>query len=479
LQQQLTSLHREVEGSAFVLALIDGDGVIFQDALLHAGENGGSEAASRLQEAIRSHIAQHLDNSGNLPIIVHVYVSMDKLGQKLASVGLLERPDRLRGFAQSFSVNQPLFSIIDVGQGKERADHRIKEMLRTFTDNPTCKHIIFGGCHDTGYLLNLDQYKHNPAKASRITLLESTLPARGFSDLPNFQRTRFDAVFRTAPLPESRFQQHTSTSPQMSSAFTMSHYQSTPVSATANSFTPSMPPGLPPPGLNNQVYSPLGANANHNNVPQSTPTPGPGTGSTSAPGQGPGSPTTSTRPTPPPTTPGLQSPTGSNQANTNGSSWATVGKTGVTERNISIASAKAPPKRYIIYNENSERLDEPLPYISRTVLQAFTARTKQQSKNFCNSFHINNGKCRNPECPYLHGPKLVGEELLALKYKARSLPCGKPDCENFECYLGHECSNERINKKCPFPTCNLKASHGMNHTPAFKQYEDGKCDILK
>ena len=58
--------------------------------------------------------------------MVHIYVSMDKLGQKLASVELLERPNELRAFAQSFSVNQPLFSFIDVGQGKERADHRIK-----------------------------------------------------------------------------------------------------------------------------------------------------------------------------------------------------------------------------------------------------------------------------------------------------------------------------------------------------------------
>lgn len=329
-------------------------------------------------------------------------------------------------------------------------------MLRTFTDNPTCKHIIFGGCHDTGYLLNLDQYKHNPAKASRITLLETTPMARGFAELPNFQQTRFDRVFRNTPLPESRFQ-HTSTSPQMSNPFTMSHYQSTPVSATANPFTPSMLPGLPSAGMNHQVFSPQGAVSN-----QLHEAPAPNNGSTPAPGQGPASPTTSTKPTPPPSAP-PQSSTGINQANANGSSWATVGKTGVSERNISIASAKPQPKRYIIYNENSERLDEPLPYVSRTVLQAFTARTKQQAKNFCNSFHINNGKCRNPECPYLHGPKLVGEELLALKYKARSLPCGKPDCDNFECYLGHECSNERITGKCPYPTCNLKASHGMSH----------------
>lgn len=58
--------------------------------------------------------------------MVNVYVSLDKLGQKLASVGLLSHPQELRAFAQAFNVNQPLFSIIDVGYGKERADYKIK-----------------------------------------------------------------------------------------------------------------------------------------------------------------------------------------------------------------------------------------------------------------------------------------------------------------------------------------------------------------
>jgi hypothetical protein len=58
--------------------------------------------------------------------MVQVYLSLDKLAQKLSQVGLLRTPQELRTFAQHFSVNQPLFSIIDVGQGKERADHKIK-----------------------------------------------------------------------------------------------------------------------------------------------------------------------------------------------------------------------------------------------------------------------------------------------------------------------------------------------------------------
>jgi hypothetical protein len=73
-------------------------------------------------------------------------------------------------------------------------------MLRTFSDNPTCRHIIFGGCHDAGYLLNLEHFKHNKQKAARITLLETTPAYRGFADLSHFKRARFESVFKSEPL---------------------------------------------------------------------------------------------------------------------------------------------------------------------------------------------------------------------------------------------------------------------------------------
>jgi hypothetical protein len=93
--------------------------------LLSAGANGGSEAASILSQAIRNHLAKIYGNA-SWPIMVHIYLSLDKLAITLARAGVLKHPQELRQFAQSFSVNQPLFSIIDVGQGKERADYRIK-----------------------------------------------------------------------------------------------------------------------------------------------------------------------------------------------------------------------------------------------------------------------------------------------------------------------------------------------------------------
>ena len=58
--------------------------------------------------------------------MVQIYANFEGLGRKLSSVGIIKTPQDLHAFARSFSLNQPLFSFVDVGSGKERADHKIK-----------------------------------------------------------------------------------------------------------------------------------------------------------------------------------------------------------------------------------------------------------------------------------------------------------------------------------------------------------------
>ncbi|KAF2128803.1 hypothetical protein P153DRAFT_292341 [Dothidotthia symphoricarpi CBS 119687] len=420
---------RQLEASSFVLALIDGDGAIFQDALLHAaGGDGGSEAASRLYHTIQDHIASLYSNSGSWPIIVQIYLSLDKLAQKLAQVGLLRSPQELRQFAQRFSVNQPLFSIIDVGQGKERADHKIKEMLRTFSDNPTCRHIVFGGCHDAGYLLNLDQFKHNEHKAGQITLLETTPAYRGFVDLPNFKRARFDSVFRTGPLPE----------PTQASTFAPQAPSSAPQAPTQ-----------PPPVLRSMT-----------NKSSPTASPKPSTSSLS--------PSTA-----------ASSITGPPTEASGDSSWATIGKTGsIPNENISIAPNTAAPttnskKKYAYYNKAEQRLDEPLPPKDQGATYSLENRMQKSGKKMCNHWHLGN-KCDNGKfCKFQHEPKLTPAELNALRYKTRSLACKNRYCEKIDCYLGHQCAVERDQGYCPFENCHLRATHGMDKVKFVKVDREG------
>ncbi|KAJ8115693.1 hypothetical protein OPT61_g2722 [Boeremia exigua] len=413
---------RQLDANSFVLALIDGDGAIFQDTLLQAAAgDGGSEAASRLHHAIHNHISSLYGNSGSWPIMVQVYLSLDKLAFKLQQVGLLRHPQDLRSFAQRFSVNQPLFSIIDVGQGKERADHKIKEMLRTFSDNPTCRHIIFGGCHDAGYLLNLDQFKHNEAKAGRITLLESTPAYRGFAELPNFKRANFDDVFRNEPLPDSAPAINTSVTSAQSPAPSTQAI----ITRTLTNRTPPAASALP------AALSP---------------------------------------------SPSTPAPSVSTTASSEDSTWASVGKLGTERTNkvslVSTAASKASSKKkYAYYNKLEQRLDEPLPARDRAAAESLDARMKKTGKKMCNNFHLGGSCTQGKFCHFQHEPRLPPGELVALRYKARSLACNNRYCEDIDCYLGHQCANERDFGFCRYEgSCHLRATHGMDREKALVDY---------
>jgi hypothetical protein len=82
--------------------------------------------------------------------MVQIYVSLDKLAAKLSQVGLLRSAHELRAFSQNFGVNQPLFSIIDVGQGKERADYKIKGTLLVLILTSSAANLLRNASHLLG-----------------------------------------------------------------------------------------------------------------------------------------------------------------------------------------------------------------------------------------------------------------------------------------------------------------------------------------
>jgi hypothetical protein len=41
-------------------------------------------------------------------------------------LGIFKNPNEMAPFARAFSLNKSLFSMIDVGSGRERADHKVR-----------------------------------------------------------------------------------------------------------------------------------------------------------------------------------------------------------------------------------------------------------------------------------------------------------------------------------------------------------------
>jgi len=261
---------------------------------------------------------------------------MQGLGNKLQASGILSNPNELVAFGRAFSLAQPLFSFIDVGSGKERADHKIRETLRLWMPNAQCKHVFFGPCHDNGYLPVLEPYRLDQENASRLTLIETTPAEPGFQQL-GFQRIRCTRVFRSDPLPArpinmpSAYQPPVTTQPNgngMAPQFqaTLPKRTNTDMSANTTSFAPAQPTKR-----------------------SSSPSPAPSTESGAS------------------------------------NNWAAVGKTGSLPGNtIDIAPKKKKAKAFVSLNVHDDRLDNPLPEMDSKAYARFGDRVKAHG-NLCNS----------------------------------------------------------------------------------------------
>lgn len=175
----------------------------FEDELLKKGAEGGGVAAAMLEndikETLRSKFPEQPTASWN--IITYVFLNADGLAGVLLRCGILdhEAKEQLAEFGHAFGRANPLFNFIDVGNGKERADHKARETLRAFIPLAQCKHIFFGPCNDKGYLPVLEAHSHSITK-KKITLIKTRPPAREFEAL-GLDIRAFDGLFRTSDLP--------------------------------------------------------------------------------------------------------------------------------------------------------------------------------------------------------------------------------------------------------------------------------------
>ncbi|KAI9811468.1 MAG: hypothetical protein M1827_005451 [Pycnora praestabilis] len=203
LQQELQQLHKLRDRGLFVLVLIDADadGYIFQERFLRNGANGGREAADELLGKVKEYLATFLDGyDDKTNVVVRAYANLKDLAYACVKKQLLPSAIVFENFVSGFTQRQALFDFVDVGAGKERADHKIRENLRMSLANWQCKHVVLGCCHDAGYAPFLEQFAANDADAERITLLEGTPVASKISAL-GFKRTvRMPSVFVASPL---------------------------------------------------------------------------------------------------------------------------------------------------------------------------------------------------------------------------------------------------------------------------------------
>ncbi|THH34087.1 hypothetical protein EUX98_g70 [Antrodiella citrinella] len=177
LQKNVQKLQRNIglkDNNPLILCLIDGDGNIFSNDLISLGQVGGHQAASLLTKGLTDHVSD-VDSSGRGQVWLTVYCNKTGLVETLVGNGLCTT-EQFEAFVTGFNQASPLFTFVDVGSGKERADEKIKECLRVFTRFPQITKVFFGGAHDNGYISTLNHLQ-NEGNLQKIIIL------RGYKEL--------------------------------------------------------------------------------------------------------------------------------------------------------------------------------------------------------------------------------------------------------------------------------------------------------
>ncbi|CAG8956939.1 hypothetical protein HYFRA_00011989 [Hymenoscyphus fraxineus] len=179
----------------YIMVLIDGDGMIFNDELVALGLEGGKQAANLLRNTVLQHCSE-LTNE--IEIMAKVCANVSGLTNAMRRNGSLANSDDLREFTLGFTQGKASFDFIDVGHGKERADSKIKENMRWHLRNHNCKQILLGISHDAGYAPFLDEVI-TPEDRYRITIIEGPPVVRELT-ATGLQVLNFNNIFRAEKL---------------------------------------------------------------------------------------------------------------------------------------------------------------------------------------------------------------------------------------------------------------------------------------
>ena len=100
---------------AFILVLLDGDGMIFDDSFISRGENGGREAAQLLWSSVTDFVQKtQLKLPSDYKVVTRIYANLKGLGDICQRSGIIEKPEIIEEFARGFTGSKQLFDFVDV-----------------------------------------------------------------------------------------------------------------------------------------------------------------------------------------------------------------------------------------------------------------------------------------------------------------------------------------------------------------------------
>ncbi|KAK0705357.1 hypothetical protein B0H67DRAFT_382037 [Lasiosphaeris hirsuta] len=421
-ESSITQLLQEIKflknHNPYVLVLIDGDGLLFNQDFIRQGIEGGKRAAYALRTAVLNQCGEH---AAGIEVIAKIYANLSGLGRAMRRDGSLESESDFKDFSLGFTQGKATFDFVDVGYGKERADNKIKETTKWHLGNPNCRQILLGISHDAGYAPFLDElFQNDPIKHS-ITIIE------GFPTVRELVATGVrilnldDSLFRSDKLVDRTIPCPSSPAPNagvIGSARVLSTATVTSVTSTAsltNGLSVAPVPIANPPTPATSVPSPA---------------PAPATTASYARAIGNASP-------PPQITLPLQ------------------------PRPVSTPTRSTPAKP-APWNPGPRGLDPPLQ-VSQTALDSIKKR--KDSNKLCNNHYLRGPCSKGDACCFEHKYKPTKDEINAIAFLTRLNPCENgQECDVENCIYGHHCPSVQ-NGFCTHPYCKFQQE---DHPPGTK-----------
>ncbi|KAH7384175.1 hypothetical protein DE146DRAFT_217595 [Phaeosphaeria sp. MPI-PUGE-AT-0046c] len=392
------ALSRALHDNPFIMVLIDGDGMIFNGEYIQEGETGGRRAASQLHAEVQNYMqSQCEDVPLGARIVCRVYANVRGLGDVLVRNGTIEELSIFEDFVRGFSRGKTLFDFVDVGAGKDRADEKIIESLKLFSQDYHCRRILFGCSHYNGYARSLEECSDRPEIVGKVVLLEGVPFEKELLALP-YKAIKFPRLFRDSKI----------VLPGAPGAYTPLA-QSSP--ARNYTMLPGLPTRFPPPARPAVVIdSPLPTQAAlaASNIPR-TPS-----SSTLASDQN-----TTVKPA---TTPGT---------------WAAKAAAAPPPPAHRATSPEYKPMNrdeVVSRNRNGQRVDPP----TKDYDKAEVDRVKKMK--LCNTHFLRKECPYGDQCSHDHSARPTEDELKTLRLVARMAPCvNGSGCSDNRCIYGHRC----------------------------------------
>ncbi|MCJ1332913.1 hypothetical protein MMC10_009607 [Thelotrema lepadinum] len=204
LEGKVRGLESQMAHSTFVLALIDGDLMPFEDRLIKKGLEGGQEAARLLKQNIKECLKGR-SISESTTAIIRIHADFKGLARIYQKINIITEAVVYEDFVRGFNMFDPFCDYTDAGRG-HRCDPNAKlnVSFKLLVNNVHCQQVFFGGCSDIGYARALSSYSRDPVAAKKITFLKGPEWAKEMRAVKdNLDVHSFENTFRKTALPRS------------------------------------------------------------------------------------------------------------------------------------------------------------------------------------------------------------------------------------------------------------------------------------